>query len=162
MRSLFFITLSVLLLANVARAQAPEQSWNNLRILRVGDKIQVMDQKLKSQKGTFLSVSEEALTFQKGKDTVTLQRPDVFRITSLKPSKRLQNALIGLGGGALIGVGLLAVMAGSNLAAPAVAAGVGALAGASTPSQNKTLYRAPATKWPSETAIKQSSASVTQ
>ena len=82
MRRLFQVSLSILLLTTVAEAQAPEQSWDNLQTLREGEKIQVVDQKLKSQNGTFVSFSDEAITFQADKDQITIQRADVFRVSS--------------------------------------------------------------------------------
>src|SRR3989338_9118247 len=113
MRRLTLITLSVLLLATIAGAQAPEQSWDNLKTLGEGEKIQVVDQKLKSQNGTFVSFSDEAITFQAGKDAVTIQRPDVFRVSSQERGRsRGRNALIGLGIGTAGGVGLGIAVAG--------------------------------------------------
>ena len=110
MRRLMQITLSVLLLATAAGAQTPEQSWDNLKTLREGEKIQVVDQKLKSQNGTFVSVTEEAITFQTDKDAVTIQRADLFRVSSKERGRsRGRNALIGFGVGAAIGAGLVGV-----------------------------------------------------
>jgi hypothetical protein len=64
MRWVLLVAVSLLPFARVAQAQDPEQSWENLRTLRVGERIQVVDQRLKSQNGTFLSVSDDAITFQ--------------------------------------------------------------------------------------------------
>ncbi|MBI2817265.1 MAG: hypothetical protein HYX72_10025, partial [Acidobacteria bacterium] len=108
MRHLLQITLSVVLLASIAGAQGPqqssqnqEQSWDNLRTLRAGEKIQVVDQKLKSQNGTFIAVSDDALTFRVGKDHVTIQQADVFRVSSRERGRsRGGNTLIGLAVGA--------------------------------------------------------------
>ncbi|MBI1954846.1 MAG: hypothetical protein HYS38_00465 [Acidobacteria bacterium] len=157
MRRLTLITLSVLLLATVARAQALEQSWDNLKTLREGEKIQVVDQKLKSQNGTFVSFSDEAITFQADKDQITIQRAEVFRVSSRKGASRGEHALVGLAIGA--GTGFMLGMAGcanatdqnecsgsDKAALGAVVAlflgGIGAGVGALVPSDYPTIYRA--------------------
>ena len=120
MRRLFWIHLSVLLLASAAggqtpepsQRQKPEESWDNLRTLQVGEKIQVVDQKLKSQDGRFRSVSDEAITFQADQDEVSVQRADVLRVSSRKGMGRGKHALIGLAVGA--GVGAIVGCADSN------------------------------------------------
>jgi len=153
MHRLTLITLSVLLLATIAGAQAPEQSWDNLKTLREGEKIQVVDQKLKSQNGTFVSVSEEAITFQAGKDAVTIQRADVFRVSSRERGRtRGRNALRGLAVGAGIGLALGGAMAASHaediplavelVGLPLELGGIGAGIGAALPPGHPTIYRA--------------------
>ncbi|OFV94605.1 MAG: hypothetical protein A3F68_11110 [Acidobacteria bacterium RIFCSPLOWO2_12_FULL_54_10] len=157
MRRLLLSTLSVLMLASFAGAQTPEQSWDNLKTLREGEKIQVVDQKLKSQNGTFVSVSDEDITIQSDQDAVTIQRGDVFRVSSKERGRsRGQNALRGLMVGAGVGVGLggamyasggLDVSQGEALAAAFVAVplwigGIGAGIGAAMPAGHPTIYRA--------------------
>lgn len=154
MRRLFLITLSILLLATIAGAQAPEQSWDNLKTLRIGEKIQVVDQKLKSQNGTFVSVSEEAISFQVGSDLLTLSRAEVLRVSAPGHSKRRRNALIGAGIGAVFGGVLMALACRGNyyegpcfrgiavIGASAGSAGVGAGIGAVLPAGHPTIYRA--------------------
>ncbi|MBI4458946.1 MAG: hypothetical protein HY648_02665 [Acidobacteria bacterium] len=158
MRRLTLITLSVLLLATVAGAQTPEQSRDNLKTLREGEKIQVVDQKLKSQNGTFVSFSEEAITFQADKDAVTIQRADVFRVSSREHPRRGHSALVGLGVGAAVGAAAGAAVGaalgeggdlgraltaglGALYFAP-VGAGIGAGLGAAFSSSYPTIYRA--------------------
>jgi hypothetical protein len=104
MRKLIVAIVAALLLAGQLLAQTRQDSWDNLRTLRVGEKIQVVDQKLKSYTGTFVGVSEEAISFQVGQDSVTVQRPDVLRVSSRERTRRGRNALIGLGIGAAAGV----------------------------------------------------------
>ncbi|MBI3896346.1 MAG: hypothetical protein HY313_10505 [Acidobacteria bacterium] len=155
MYRLTLITLSFLLLTTIAGAQAPEQSWDDLKTLREGEKIQVVDQKLKSLNGTFVSVSEEAITFQTGKDAVTIQRGDVFRVSSRERGhSRGRNALLGLAIGAAAGAGLyggvLAAQGGAEDIPPAALiaggallfGGVGAGVGAALPAGHPTIYRA--------------------
>ena len=159
MRYLFPISWTVLLLATIARAQTPgtsqqqkpEESWGNLRSLGVGEKVHVVDQKLKSLDGTFRSFSDEAVTFQVGQDEVTVQRPEVLRVTSLERARRGRNAAIGFVIGAGLTGALMAATATSRgledfppamipvgiAAYGAVGAGIGAI----VPS-HKTIYRA--------------------
>jgi hypothetical protein len=151
------IAVSLLLLAQAARAQASEPSWNRLRIFHVGDKIQVVDQNLKSQNGTFIAFSEDAITYQMDQDAVTMQRDDVYRVSSLKSMSRTKHALIGLGIGAAwglaFGIGGCAEFtdssscSGSDKAAAGATlgvafGGVGAGFGALKPTDRPIIYRA--------------------
>ncbi|OFW12743.1 MAG: hypothetical protein A3H27_08365 [Acidobacteria bacterium RIFCSPLOWO2_02_FULL_59_13] len=156
MNRLLQITLSVLLLATIAGAQDPEQSWDNLRTLRVGEKIQVVEQKLRSQNGTFVAFSDDAITFQADKDAVTIQRADVFRVSSRERGRsRGRNALIGLAIGASVGlaVGTALDYALSDAPDPHInigpvasfallGTGIGAGVGAAWPPGHPTIYRA--------------------
>jgi hypothetical protein len=157
MRNVLQITLSLVLLATLAGAQSPEQSWDNLRSLGIGEKIQVVDQKLKSQNGTFVSFSEEAITFQAGQGEVTVERSDVFRVSSRERGRsRGRNALRGflVGGGIGLGIGV-AMLASGALDVPTGEALLGTLVqaplsfglpgagiGAALPPGHPTIYRA--------------------
>lgn len=129
-----------------ALAQA---SWEDLKQLPVGERIQVIDQKLKSLTGTILDVSDEAISLRVDQNWVAIQRADVFRVSSLQSSKRGRNAIIG----ALIGAttGLVAGAAychgdcdlarGIAWGAPIMLGlGAGAGIGAAFPS-HPTIYR---------------------
>ena len=93
MRYLFQISLSVLLLATIAGAQTleqsqgqkPEQSWENLRTLRIFQNIRVLDQEWRSYEGRFLSVSEEAISFDAGQGERTIRRADVLGVRAARP-----------------------------------------------------------------------------
>lgn len=90
----------------LASGQGTQDSWDNLRALHVGEKIQVVDQKLRSYVGTFVGVTEEAISFQVGRDQVTIQRPDLLRVSSRERTRRGRNALIGLAVGAAAGAAI--------------------------------------------------------
>ena len=150
MKSVMLIAVSVVLLSAVAQAQDPEQSWDNLRTLQAGQKIQVVDQNLKSQEGTFVSFSEGAISFRVNQGEVAVPRADVLRVTSLERSKRARNALIGLGVGAVVGgaIGFAVIGPGGSDfadeilgAAIALGAAGGAALGVAVPSY-QTIYRA--------------------
>ena len=93
MSSLIRMTLSVVLLALVAVAPAdaqsrrgnPENSWENLRTLRIFQNIRVLDQEWRSYEGRFLSVSEEAISFDAGQRELTIRRADVFGVRAARP-----------------------------------------------------------------------------
>jgi hypothetical protein len=146
------VTLGILLalLACVgAWAQGPADSWDNLKQLRVGQKIEVVEVNLKSLKGTFTSFSEEAISLRTDGGEVGVRRDDVFRVTLREGSKRLRNTLIGMGigaaGGVAAGVGLMereTGYAGAVAGTVALFAGIGAGIGAAFPG-SRTIYRAP-------------------
>ena len=135
----------------LAAKEPNEQSWENLKELKVGHEIQVVQINVKSLKGTFLGVSEEAISLRVKKNEVAIPRADVFRVTSRERSRRVRNALIGtaIGLGVGIGVGLWALVAtgGSDdpgviiYPAMAIGGGLGGGAGAALAS-HPTIYRA--------------------
>lgn len=154
MRPLALAIFGMLLLSEYAVAQTQENSWENLRALSVGSKIQVVDQNLKSQDGTFTSVSDDALIFQVRDQQVVIQRASVLRVSSREHLGRGQKALIGLGIGALVGAvtgAAIVIGAGENdfvgpgggailLAVPFGLIGAGI--GAGLPAGHPTIYRA--------------------
>lgn len=143
------------------KAQLPAEpdtsDWNNLRQLRIGDKVELVRMNLSKHKGRVLAWTEEAISLRiKGQD-VTIPRKDVYRVTWLSKSKRGRNALIGLVVGAGVGAVFGATVTFGDLspddpgymtAAEAAVAtslffgGIGAGVGAAFPS-HPTLYRAP-------------------
>jgi hypothetical protein len=153
MRWVLLVAVSLLPFARVAQAQDPEQSWENLRTLRVGERIQVVDQRLKSQNGTFLSVSDDAITFQLEQNEVAIQRVEVLRLSSREHLGRGKKTLIGLGIGAGIGAATGAIVGASvndSWFGPGAYAGAflvlggaaGAGVGAFLPAGHPTIYRA--------------------
>ncbi|MCJ7502186.1 MAG: hypothetical protein MUP80_03890 [Acidobacteriia bacterium] len=152
MRRVIVSVFPMLLVPLLLSAQDARNSWNNLKQLRVGEKIQVVDQKLKSLTGTFVGVTEEAISLQVGPAPVAVQRVDVLRVTSRERTRRGRNALIGLGIGAAAGAVGLAIYAEKATHGPVydrwvpIAAGVfwggavGAGVGAAFPS-HPTIYR---------------------
>ena len=104
------LLIAVCLLAApcVSWAQKREASWENLKALRAGEKIEVVEMSLKTHKGTVVTVSEETLNFREGATDQTMKKEIVMRVSQLEKSHRLRNALIfgavGAGAGAGIGV----------------------------------------------------------
>ena len=96
--------LLLLLVAGFGLAQSPQDNWDNLKHLRQGQRIVVVDSRMKTLKGTFVSVTDEALSVAAGKAEESVARANVVRVSVLNPSHRKRNALIGLAAGAATGV----------------------------------------------------------
>jgi hypothetical protein len=155
MRSLVLTMLCSVVVVGLCFGQGPQDAWDNLKQLRVGQKIEVLDMNLKSVKGTFSSFSGKAISLQTKQDQVTVARADVLRVSDREHSKRLRNAL--LGGAIGAGIGLAAEEVGTRRAQPIskyrgeyraiglilvpIGAGAGVGLGAACPSF-RTIYRA--------------------
>lgn len=153
MRRLIWVLVVLMCLPSPGVAQTGKDSWENLKQLQVGQKIQVVDQKLKSLKGTFLGVSEAAISLRTETNDVTVEAPQVLRVSRLNASKRKRNIILGIaigagagmGGGAALAFGLYdegdaAKATALGLGLTAAGAALGAAAGAASGYQ--TLYRA--------------------
>jgi len=133
-----------------AWAEKPEEAWDNLGQLTAGQKVEVIDQDLKTIHGPFVSFSEERISLRQGKREVFIERGNVLRVGALSSSLRVRNALIGagvgLGLGMVGGVGVLGATGGSDFPgavlgpAAAVGMGVGA-AGGYFSGGYRTIYR---------------------
>ena len=103
---IFSLVLTVFTVSLQAQ-ELSERSWETLTQLQAEQTIQVVQMDLKSFKGTFLNVSEEAIVLQVNEKEVNVPRADVLRVSRLDAAKRKRNMLLGLGigagGGMLIG-----------------------------------------------------------
>lgn len=150
------LLLVPLLASGIALAGAKHTgSWDNLKQLRVGDKIEVIDQSLRSYRGTFESVSDEAISLRSKKDSFTVERANVLRVSVRDSGKRTRRMLLGaaIGAGAALAITVPIQVASSNegnsiagvmAGATAGAAGAGLAVGSTM--GNRTLYRAEKTK----------------
>jgi hypothetical protein len=93
---------SVLCVLAFPCALAAQSSWANLTGLKVGQKIQVVEQNSTKHSGTFLSVSGSAIAFREAAGERSVQKPDV-RSVKLQSKRRLRHTLIGTGVGAAAG-----------------------------------------------------------
>ena len=109
MQRLIWTLLLLVLVPGLGLAQTGREFWDNLSQLHAGQKIEVVDMKLKSLKGKFVSFSEESISLQVGNDQVSVERSNVLRVNS-GHSKRGRNALIGLAIGAGAGLAVGAVL----------------------------------------------------
>ena len=141
-----------LLATGLGFAQTAEDAWDNLKQLRMGQKVEVVDMNLKSLKGSFTDLSEQGISIQTDEGEKVINRASVLRV-SVRGGKRARNAWIGLavggGAGAAIGAGVGASKDASAedlvafIVLPALAgAGVGGGVGAAFPG-TRTIYRAP-------------------
>jgi hypothetical protein len=130
----------------------PVQTWENLKQLHSGQKIEVVELGLKSTRGVFTELYEEAILLRVGQEIVSIPRNRVFRITLLHPAHRRRNILLGVAVGAAAGAALGAA-GGANyheagetgvfmLVWTPIGAGIGAGVGTILPTGPKTLYRA--------------------
>jgi hypothetical protein len=153
------IFLCVLGMPFVAHAQGNKTSWENLSGLAPGHKIQVVEMNSKKVSGTFVSVSDTAISVQDPSGEQTIQKTDVRVVKLMENKHRLRNAAIGAAVGAGVGAGIGAgayrackpnesfcidPIGRAGVAGIVAAAGGagGAIVGALWPS-HQTLYRAP-------------------
>lgn len=143
--------LLVAAVPGAALAQKPENNWENLSALRVGQKIVVVDMDLKTYRGTFVAYSEEAISLRADSGDRGIERAHVLRVSDREHSKRFRNTLLGaaIGAGAALAVGAIVDESFSdetNIAKTIftpIGAGAGAAVGAAFASY-KAIYRAPA------------------
>jgi hypothetical protein len=143
--------LLLLMVPGFGLAQSSQNNWDNVKQLRAGQKIEVVDSSMKTLKGAFVSVSEEAISLQVGKSEESVERAKVVRVSVRDTSHRTRNMLIGaaIAGGAALTLGLLAnapasnegngcagCVAGFAAAAAGGGVGLGAIPG------SRTVYRA--------------------
>jgi hypothetical protein len=134
-------------------AQKQQGSWSDLRGLRVGQGIVVIESSIKHHDGEFISVTDEELTVQEKGSDVSVKREDVVRVSTASGARRGEHAVIGLVVGGLAGAGIGAA-AGSRskdwiglsegvdaLIGVAIGATSGAIVGAVIPAHT-TIYRA--------------------
>ncbi len=132
-------------------AQSAKDSWDNLKQLQPGQKIEVVDMKMKTLKGAFVAFTDETITLRDGGTEQSVAHADVVRVTVRDTSHRMRNMLLGsaIGGGIAIAATIVPIAASSNegnscgacVAAIAVGFGAGAALGAIPGS--RTVYRTP-------------------
>ena len=143
---------TLLLLAMVpgfGSAQSLQTNWDNLKQLRPGQKIEVVDSNMKALKGAFVSFSDEAIALRVGKSEESVLRANVVRVSVRDTSHRTRNMLLGsgvLGGIALI-PGVIGLAARSNegngcgYCVAAIVAGFGGGAALGAFPGYRTIYR---------------------
>jgi hypothetical protein len=151
MRKILFL-ICVLGLPCVLSAQANQAAWTNLSVLHSGQSIQITDTASKARSGTFLSISDTAISFSDTSGEKSVQKQDVRSVKLMENKHRLRNTVIGAGVGAGAGAGIVAgtwesggFLGGKGVGAAvgAVIGGVsGAVVGALVPSHS-TIYRVP-------------------
>ena len=140
----------LLLVPGLSLAQSSQNNWDNLKQLRPGQKIEVVDSSMKSLRGPFVSVSEEAITLQVGKSQESIERAKVVRVSVRDTSHRTRNMMIGAALGVGAGLALtvpleiqqsnegnsfVGAMAGVTVGLGGAGLGLGAIPG------SRTIYR---------------------
>jgi len=144
--------MAVLLVApQLSLAQTATDSWDNLKRLRSGQRIEVVDMKLKPVQGAYASYSEEAISVLVGGDLVSVPRANVFSVKNRQGPRRARNAWLGLAIGAAGGLAIGWYKGATYheegetgvfmLVYTPVGAGIGAGVGAALPAGQVTIYR---------------------
>ena len=78
----------------------------NLSALVMGQKIQIVDMNSKKHSGTFVQVSDTAISYQETAGEQTIEKHDVRSVKLMTNKHRLRNTLIGMGIGGGVGAGV--------------------------------------------------------
>ena len=151
MRLRRLLVASCMFVPGLVVAQPVLDSWENLGQLRVGQKVEVVDAKMKPLRGRFVGYSGEAVRLLVGKDEVSVDRSNVVSIKNREGPRRARNAWLGLGIGAGVGA-VVGLIQGKTyheegetgvfmLVWTPIGAGVGAGVGAMLPARDVTIYR---------------------
>ena len=129
--SRILIGTCVLGLPCVSWAQTNRASWANLSVLQAGQKIQIVDMNSKKHSGTFVNVSDTAVSYHEAAGEQTIQKQDVRSVKLMENKHRLRNTLIGgaVGAGAGTGIGAASWENDGFLGGKGVGAEVGAVFG---------------------------------
>jgi hypothetical protein len=149
MRRKMLMLLCAILVPVLGMAQSAQGSWENLKQLRPGQKIEVVDTSMKSLRGPFVSVSEESLTLEVGKGQESVEHAKVVRVSVRDTSHRTRNMLLGagiLGGIALAATAIPQAVSRNEgnscgACAAAIAAGFGGGAAIGAIPGSRTVYR---------------------
>jgi hypothetical protein len=150
MRKLLFL-ICVLGMPCVSWAQSNPPSWENLNTLQPGEKIQVTEMNSTKVSGTFLNISDAAISLQEGARQEMVPMQDVRSVKLTTQQHRLRNTLLGAAIGFGVGLGIGAATYQQGFLGRGFQAEVGglfgvvcgAVVGAVWPS-HKTIYRAKA------------------
>lgn len=134
-------------------AQAPENSWNNLSQLHPGERIEIVDARMKSHRGDLAAYTTKGISLSRNGGVITIVRAEVASIKRIGQSRRRRNILFGAAIGAAVGLAVGAVRGktyheeGETTVFMAVwtpiGAGIGAATGAVLPPRSPvTIYRA--------------------
>jgi|SRR6185312_13777347 len=96
--------ITVIVSAGLLLAAPDSTTWESLSQLKSGASVEVITRD-RAEKGEYLSSSSESLSIRTPNGEQKFLRPDVVRVISRRPLRRLRNMLIGGG----IGVAIAAV-----------------------------------------------------
>jgi proteasome assembly chaperone (PAC2) family protein len=145
----------LVLVAAIAPAQTKNTDWNTVKALATGANVRITTSS-RTVGGSVLRVTDDSLVLAAGKSQEMFTQQEVKRVLLRGDSHRGRNSLIGLGGGAAIGliIGaathkdctgfcILYTSRGTDMAAgAAVVGGIGAAVGALIPTRSwLEIYR---------------------
>ena len=110
-------------------AQKPQGQWSDLKGLRVGQGIEVIESSMKHHGGEFVGVTDEVLTLQEKGSDISIKREDVVRVSTSSGARRGEHAVIGLLVGAGAGAGIGAAAGSGSRSWVGLSEGIGALVG---------------------------------
>ncbi|MFZ0419816.1 MAG: hypothetical protein WAM04_17085 [Candidatus Sulfotelmatobacter sp.] len=142
MTSRFCLVLVFLGLPAALSAQKQQGSWSDLRGLKVGQGIEVIESSMKRHGGEFVSVSDEVLTLQEKGSDISVRREDVVRVSTASGARRGEHAVIGLVVGGLAGGGIGAAVGSTSKGWVSLSEGVGALVGVAIGATTGTIVGA--------------------
>jgi hypothetical protein len=154
-RGLLVVLILILIFILGLPAALPAQTqnpWSDLKGLRVGQGIEVIESSMKNHGGTFVALSDEGITLREKNSDVSLKRENVVRVSTTSGARRGEHAVIGLIVGGVIGAGIGAASFGKGtyfgnlrgvgaLVGVAIGAPSGAAVGVCIPA-HATIYRA--------------------
>jgi hypothetical protein len=149
----FAVAVSYMAALCLSAAQTPQESWENLRQLRPGEEIEVLDSRMRSYRGQFASYTQDEIALRRQGQERRVARAEVASVKRRRESHRRRNALVGLAIGAAGGLAAGAIHGKTYhesgetpvfiLVWTPIGAGVGAIVGAALPSGGEvTVYRA--------------------
>ena len=142
--------LLLLLVPGFSFPQSSQNNWDNLKQLRPGQRIEVVDSSMKTLRGAFVLFTDEAITLLAGKSQESIERAKVVRVSVRDTSRRTRNMALAsgiIGGIVLIPAGILLAQQsneGNSCGAcvPAIVAGFGGGAALGAIPGSRTVYRA--------------------
>ncbi len=137
----------------LSSAETPKEAWDNLRQLRPGEAIEVVDARMKSHRGRFAASTQEAISLRQDGREISVPRAQVASVKRRRESRRGRNALIGIAIGAAGGLAVGAIRGKTYheegetpvfiMVWTPIGAGIGAAVGAALPAGGEiTVYRA--------------------
>ena len=91
-------------------AQANQASWWNLSGLQPGQRIQVVGMTSKKHSGSFVSISDTAISYRETNGQQSIPKQEVLSVKLMEHKHRLRNTLIVAGVGAGVGAGIGAAL----------------------------------------------------
>jgi len=117
-RSIMFymLILSTFSAAAVSSLRAANSDWNNLKVLKAGQKIRIVLIGERRYEGLFRALNDAGITLGQSAGEQTFARKDILRVYFKDNSHRLRNTLIGAAIGAtLAAIGVSANHVGENI-----------------------------------------------